>query len=588
MSPRAAEIRSRWRRLAWLLVLVPPALIVLIAAVYASDVPLWDEWAVAPLLFKLRDGSLQFSDFMARHVDHRFVFPRIIIVGLMTFLGRWSIRAEVFASIAVAALQLALVWRMARASLRPKRVLPLTLAASMLIFHAAGSYNWLMGLQVAWHLALTCAVASFWALTARPGRWSGVITAAVFALVGSYSMSAGLLLWPVGLAGLIILRARATPETELRSIGQAAFWCGAAVAAIGFYFTDYAYASDSGILTGNLLNPARMGSFALAFLGRPFTTIPDADLAGVIGLFGVMAVVALGFRLIRGRKINGLLPPAVLPWMLMLAFTMTTTALVGAGRSHVAYAAQTSHYVALTGLFWIGLAGGHLAVPVAAGLVPGASSRRREWLERAALAVAVLLLIVAYAGSWAGGWADIRTVSGWLGEFESRMLSGAPNVPKDLVVDKIYPFYALPMEYSEEMLRRSEGFYGSSRMGRADGNGARPSKIENGPAAGVKPSYQGFADYVTCDTVSGWAWDRNTAGPIVVGVWLDGTRIGSQTADRQRNDLIPVGIGMGAHGFYGPLTGIPRDGREHTLTLTFADTREPLGVGERTIRCAAQ
>ena len=145
-------------------------------------------------------------------------------------------------------------------------------------------------------------------------------------------MSAGLLLWLVGLAGLIALRSRAMPETERRSIGQAAFWCGAAVAAIGFYFTDYAYASDSGILTGNLLNPARMGSFALAFLGRPFTTIPDADLAGVIGLFGVMAVVALGFRLVRGRKINGLLPPAVLPWMLMLAFTMTTTALVGAGR----------------------------------------------------------------------------------------------------------------------------------------------------------------------------------------------------------------------------------------------------------------
>ena len=121
-----------------------------------------------------------------------------------------------------------------------------------------------------------------------------------------------------------------------------------------------------------------------------------------------------------------------------------------------------------------------------------------------------------------------------------------------------------------------------------ESNSLKIPALAGGSSAGVKPSYQGFADYVTCDTVSGWAWDRNTAGPIVVGVWLDGTRIGSQTADRQRNDLIPVGIGMGAHGFYGPLTGIPRDGREHTLTLTFADTREPLGVGERTIRCAAQ
>jgi hypothetical protein len=485
-------------------------------------------------------------------------------------------------------MQLALVWRMARASLRPQRVLPLTLAASMLIFHAAGSYNWLMGLQVAWQLALTCAVASFWALTTWQGRWSGVIIAAVFALVGSYSMSAGLLLWPVGLAGLIALRSRATPETGLRSIGPSAFWCGAAVAAIGFYFTDYQYASDSGILAGNILNPARMGLFALAFLGRPFTTIPDVDLAAAIGLFGVIAVVALGFRLIRGRKINGLLPSAVVPWMMLLAFTMTTTALVSAGRSHAAYASQTSHYVALTGLFWIGLAGGHLAVPAAARPAPVASSWRRVLPARGTVAVAVLFLCIGYTRSWAAGLADIRTVSGWLGEFESRMLSGAPDVPKNLVVGKIYPFYALPMEYSEEMLRRREGFFWSGRGGRADGNGIPPSMVDNGPASQVKPSYQGFADYVTCDTVSGWAWDQNMAGPIPVGVWMDGVRIGSLTADRQRDDLIPVGIGMGAHGFYGPVTGIPRDGREHILTLTFADTREPLGSGERTIRCAAR
>jgi hypothetical protein len=260
----------RHPRLLWLVVMAPPALIALIVAAYASEVPFMDEWDIAPLLFALRNGNLQFEHLWLNHNEHRMLFPRALIVSLMALLGKWSIRAEVFSTLTIAIAQLLIFWRIARTTLPARFILPLALLSSALIFHPLGSYNWLMGLQVAWFLALTCAMAAIGAICARPGRWSGVLIATVAAIIGTYSMSAGLAIWPVGLASLVALRRQGLGNRK-----QIALWCVAGVGAIGVFLATYPTSTESSSLVANRMRPFQVAFFIVEFLGGPFTIIHD-------------------------------------------------------------------------------------------------------------------------------------------------------------------------------------------------------------------------------------------------------------------------------------------------------------------------
>ena len=67
----------------------------------------------------------------------------------------------------------------------------------------------------------------------------------------------------------------------------------------------------------------------------------------------------------------------------------------------------------------------------------------------------------------------------------------------------------------------------------------------------------GFVDYVSSTSVSGWAWDpRKPNDPVVVRISRNGRPIAYATADRFREDLRTAGFGNGCHSF---LIDLPPD-----------------------------
>ena len=95
------------------------------------------------------------------------------------------------------------------------------------------------------------------------------------------------------------------------------------------------------------------------------------------------------------------------------------------------------------------------------------------------------------------------------------------------------------------------------------------STTQCGPTS-QPPNYEGFHDYVDCNNLGGWVWDKNNPNTrLGVTVTDDNTGavVATGTADQLRQDLVSAGKGDGKHGFTIPVPASLKDGQNHTLRV---------------------
>ena len=98
----------------------------------------------------------------------------------------------------------------------------------------------------------------------------------------------------------------------------------------------------------------------------------------------------------------------------------------------------------------------------------------------------------------------------------------------------------------------------------------------------MRTSFNGFVDYASSTTISGWAWDaRKPNDPVVVSISGEGQPITTVSAERFREDLLAAGFGNGHHSFVIELPGT-LDGRVLSATIDGSDfelNRSPFRCG---------
>ncbi|RRB00761.1 family 78 glycoside hydrolase catalytic domain [Larkinella rosea] len=83
--------------------------------------------------------------------------------------------------------------------------------------------------------------------------------------------------------------------------------------------------------------------------------------------------------------------------------------------------------------------------------------------------------------------------------------------------------------------------------------------------------YDGYLDKVRCDSITGWAWNRDKPNTPITIEFLDGatmetaTVVGSTVANIYRLDLKTAGKGNGAHGYRFKVPESLKDNRTHTI-----------------------
>ncbi len=309
-----------------------------------SPLPNWDEWALFDHLTTHQGWSLGWL--WAQHNEHRFLFSKLFfLIDVYAFHGRQAfLLACIFA---VQLVQLALLSYSLRVlgDLRGAAWRTGTGLIAYCVFCPTQQENFVWGFELNFVLPAAMATCSLLALllhSRRPGAWRLVVCIGA-ATVATWSLSNGMLLWPLLLVLALWLRRRRTAVAVLL----------AAAANIACFMYHYQLPSAPSGRLGAWEFPGETLKYFLVYFGSTWLRHPSGWAAVGIGATGVCAAaLAIGY-VVRQRRSALLLP---LELAGLMGFCIATAAITASGRLHLGVAqAAASRYQTFALLFWCSL-----------------------------------------------------------------------------------------------------------------------------------------------------------------------------------------------------------------------------------------
>jgi hypothetical protein len=315
----------------------------------AVNVPMWDDWERGILLRHYYEGTLDFHFLASAHIDHRILWPRLIILVLNELTGG-DLRAEMLVTfighVLFALALFALITQGLRGS---KWVWGTAFLVNLWLFHPMQYQNFLWGIQVAFMQPLMALGLCLWAMRSRLGLPQKYVLCCGFALLGTFSFSHGLFIWPV-VFGLGLLLHGFAPDLKRRWMFLSA-WLATTVAVAAFYLfwhyentshPTHAYWSQAGEPTPALKHAGESlerlgntGELFFTFIGSYYgrlTLISTHELAAWSGaVIFTLFLAACALMLWNWRRVD--LRDNLLPWAALGGYTVVACLAMATGRS---------------------------------------------------------------------------------------------------------------------------------------------------------------------------------------------------------------------------------------------------------------
>jgi hypothetical protein len=370
------------------IVFLPVLITFLYIHAFAVDVPFQDQWAVIPALMHMESGHLHWGDIYRQHNEVVIPVPMVLML-LVAKATHYDVIAEAYLAYACLVGALVVLFAFFR---RVQRKLPIpTLAflpipAIFLGWRGHEGILWGFGLSI--NLGLMLALLTIWnAIRATESArfiWLAIATA----VLAMFSFGSGLLVWPIGLAILML------PAEGRRSPRLMLLWTAAAVAFTAVYFNGYMihrvpWPSGFGYV---LSHPILAAQYALVYTGAALGGTPSTDAR--INLALIVLFLPAAWAVWRNAELR----KAVLPFAAVLAFLLLTLApllssRLGLGVDQPYYA---SRYASIAALWPVGIYVCLLAL----------ACRSKRW--PGVLAIAFVLLCAGIAGGYREGLAYAR------------------------------------------------------------------------------------------------------------------------------------------------------------------------------------
>lgn len=253
---------------------------------FGVDLPYLDDWELVPLIDRWLGGTVRLEELFAPHNEHRIFWPRLAMLAVVRW-GQYDLRALMFASWALLSATTALLlWEHVGTFGRTRGALLLWVPLAWLLLSPRQYENLLWGWQIQFFLCTASFSASMVSLHRAQRAWK-LALAAVLGGVCSFTIAAGLGVWPAGAALLMLQR---------RGWRWVAAWGVAGVAAIAAYLRGFDPNPHHGDPTYLLSRPLAGGRFLLAALGAPFSHDAGGAIAAGAVLIGLGAVVLIAWR----------------------------------------------------------------------------------------------------------------------------------------------------------------------------------------------------------------------------------------------------------------------------------------------------
>jgi len=336
---------------------VVPAMMFWLVSQFGISIPWADDWSWMTATIAVAHGSATeyspfagqsfpvLADLWGQHNEHRIFVPGVLALAI-SLLGGWSPKREELASVAIVTLDLALVWRMMRATLPANSIAPAFLGASLVLFSLVQYENWTWGFQIAWFTGTALALASVYLLTREDLTRTKFGFALAASVAAALSSAFGLVSPVVGFA--LLLARRDTPPWSR------AMWAGCGILAFALYAHDFH--SRGTTIAGYLPGLDQLAPFlqhVLLYLGAPLGSWSATAFAGVLGFAGVLVYVTALARFVRLHIVHDRYARAYLPWLGVGGFAVLGALITTFGRIAWANSAFQSRYTTVSVLFWV-------------------------------------------------------------------------------------------------------------------------------------------------------------------------------------------------------------------------------------------
>lgn len=348
-----------------ILAMVPLALLVWAVCMFSVDVPIREQWDFAiRIVDPWYGGTLQFSALWQQDLEHRHLFPYLLMLMLAT-ATHWNLNAELAANLVITVLMYCAIawhWVTSCSTVLARRVYWFLPLLSVLVFSLAQTEIWLFGWHMVTIMSLAAAVWGMVVLAHGAERWTTLVAAVGLGAVASFSFANGFVYWA---SGLLILAAKPARHTTRSVI----VWCLVSALAGTVFFRGYHLPASGEQVAASLAAPVRMLGFALACLGSPVFDLTQTA-ATIVGMLGCVALVLYSHIAVALRGVPRSTIAAL--WGMAL-YAIITAVLVAAGRASFGNP-LASRYVTASTLFWIAVLGVLFLVTLSGSVAAGSRS----------------------------------------------------------------------------------------------------------------------------------------------------------------------------------------------------------------------
>jgi len=338
---RLRELIQNRAFLLFVAVVAIPALVQLLFILrFGVNVVYCDQWNFVPIIDKWYSGSLTISDLISQDAEHRYFFPRIVML-ILALVTHYNTVAEMIVSWIILILTTLIILRIyvrSQGISVPSALgfLPVTL----FLFNFRQHENILWGWQISYYLAILFFILALF-LIERSGQ-SGLsfCMALVCAVLSSFSAFFGLFTWVVCFIFLLILQRK--KELILA-------WGLAGIITFLLYFWQWQKPVGNPVFFPVASHPLQGALFFFLNVGAPLSYLYRYAL-----LSGLVILCLCGMVLWISRK-EGLIRKHA-PWISLLLFSLLTSGAILIGRGGLGDGtALWSRYTTVTVLGVIGM-----------------------------------------------------------------------------------------------------------------------------------------------------------------------------------------------------------------------------------------
>jgi hypothetical protein len=433
-SNRASGHPRKWIALAFLVAGVPLLFLVYLLHRYAVDVPVWDDWEMAPMITRAHTAQPFLEDLFRQQQEGRTVVPKLLVL-LLALFGHWHLTYEMALSVFFSAGTLVGIYLLLRQSGLGPRVTAISLfLAALLLFAPTYFEVWLTGSD------FSSFMPGFWlvaALVLGGTKFSIMrkfIFCAILSIASSFTLPHGLLSWAITFP--LVLLANEVPRWKSWLL----VWLLPCAICVAAFFWDYQKPRHLPNFAPTV-SPVAYLQYLFIFLGSALVCagknapITFAAICGASGL--VLFAGALSHAILRRR--NRELVRRTLPWFALGLYAIGSACLAALGRVGYGPAqALQSRYGPYALYLFLALIGLAAVIHAESARSPRA---RRLWI--AALVLLVLAMFVPYSFCAAAGVAAMRagSANNWLGR--SAVLFSRAFDTSSTIEKTIYPLPAM-------------------------------------------------------------------------------------------------------------------------------------------------